>query len=566
MIDRLSKTSYNVRAHSPEEMDAWTQIFKEIRKIGALGPKEFNSLIAKPLRMEMDCQICKKRKSIFELYSTDEMILARKDSLNNSFACVSCLSSRVLTASKSSNSFLEAISHYSIQDLQDVMNEKQFQEFVESSLESYITSAPEEFAECPKCKVSVEIVWGNSADLMGVQLKGLDERPVRPEALKHYLAHRVRCRTPACYTDFCSKCKVSPYHTGYDCVEYVEFLSAPKCRFCRAPVTQLTKYRIDHPAFVNVCNQAECMKKVIRSCDKKLPCGHFCFGYKGEKECPPCLFPDCPSRSPETPIATDSCGICLSEDLGLAPYIFLKCNHGFHRDCIDARLEKGYSGSRITFDFASCPLCKVDLSHPDLESSLKPIRLLQKEISDKALERLKYEGLDKSDDIVDPNGRFYRDPVGFAMDHFSFYKCFECRKPYFAGARECGPAGGDEDHPDDDPADLICGSCSNVSSFDICAVHGADWISYKCKFCCTIASFHCWGNTHFCINCHNPGIWDKLSKFKTGENLKPIEDYSQCAGVREKIDQWIKEHPKASAEEKYDAFSKIYSDPVGYLS
>ena len=26
---------------------------------------------------------------------------------------------------------------------------------------------------------------------------------------------------------------------------------------------------------------------------------------------------------------------------------------------------------------------------------------------------------------------------------------------------------------------------------------------FKCKYCCSIALFFCWGTTHFCNDCHN---------------------------------------------------------------
>jgi hypothetical protein len=33
-------------------------------------------------------------------------------------------------------------------------------------------------------------------------------------------------------------------------------------------------------------------------------------------------------------------------------------------------------------------------------------------------------------------------------------------------------------------------------------VHGRDYIEYKCRFCCSVATWYCWGNTHFCDGCH----------------------------------------------------------------
>lgn len=37
----------------------------------------------------------------------------------------------------------------------------------------------------------------------------------------------------------------------------------------------------------------------------------------------------------------------------------------------------------------------------------------------------------------------------------------------------------------------------------ICPKHGSDFIEYKCRFCCSVAVFFCFGTTHFCNPCHD---------------------------------------------------------------
>eukprot|EP00483_Globobulimina_turgida_P008473 UN08490 len=49
---------------------------------------------------------------------------------------------------------------------------------------------------------------------------------------------------------------------------------------------------------------------------------------------------------------------------------------------------------------------------------------------------------------------------------------------------------------------LICGACSSGSKKEVCSTHGTNYISYKCKYCCNLAVWFCWGNTHFCDACH----------------------------------------------------------------
>jgi hypothetical protein len=56
-----------------------------------------------------------------------------------------------------------------------------------------------------------------------------------------------------------------------------------------------------------------------------------------------------------------------------------------------------------------------------------------------------------------------------------------------------------------DPKELVCPSCCPEQIGD-CKKHGKEYVSYKCKFCCGIAQWFCWGNTHFCDNCHKRQI------------------------------------------------------------
>jgi len=65
-----------------------------------------------------------------------------------------------------------------------------------------------------------------------------------------------------------------------------------------------------------------------------------------------------------------------------------------------------------------------------LEDLLLPIRELFNDVKRKALMRLEYEGLIKSEAITVPGSRFYKDPEGFAMERYAYYLCFKCNKVY----------------------------------------------------------------------------------------------------------------------------------------
>ncbi len=62
--------------------------------------------------------------------------------------------------------------------------------------------------------------------------------------------------------------------------------------------------------------------------------------------------------------------------------------------------------------------------------------------------------------------------------------------------------------------DLVCPSCVLASgageSTTVCTQHGADYVEFKCKFCCSVAVFFCWVRSwcpppaHACIKATMP--------------------------------------------------------------
>lgn len=88
------------------------------------------------------------------------------------------------------------------------------------------------------------------------------------------------------------------------------------------------------------------------------------------------------------------------------------------------------------------------------------------------------------------------------MFYCSYYLCFKCKDPYFGGMKACNP---EEEQKDFKPEELVCAKCSNVgmnAGVGRCGTHGTDFIDFKCKFCCSVALWFCWGTTHFCDPCH----------------------------------------------------------------
>jgi len=308
---------------------------------------------------------------------------------------------------------------------------------------------------------------------------------------QHREEYRFRCRF--CATEFCSGCLRIPYHVGYTCEGYSRYLKAKHCRFC---AVTLDSGGTSTGTMTDVCKSEECVDKSKLSCKKWNPCGHPCCGILDEQQCLPCL--QCQSAQGEQS-AEDYCNICWVESLGSAPSIKLKCGHVFHFTCVKSKVKKRWPAARITFGFSECPLCKNPIEHPALEEELKPIRELKVVVQQKSSQRLEFEGLSKAKEVTDPSSKFFNNRDRYAMDRYAYFMCAKCTQPYFAGQRRCDA--GEEEKPFD-PADLVCGGCSGSAPAAECAVHGKDFLEWKCQFCCTISSWYCWGKTHFCNDCH----------------------------------------------------------------
>lgn len=68
------------------------------------------------------------------------------------------------------------------------------------------------------------------------------------------------------------------------------------------------------------------------------------------------------------------------------------------------------------------------INHSVIKDLLDPIKELYEDVRRKALMRLEYEGLHKSEAITTPGARFHNDPAGFAMNRYAYYVCYKCKK------------------------------------------------------------------------------------------------------------------------------------------
>ena len=383
---------------------------------------------------------------------------------------------------------------------------------------------PKNLIKCPNCGEFLEFLEGKIENNIYDDKK----EKVSPKAAEHYAKNRCRCLF--CKNDFCISCLSTPYHLGKTCEEYYSYIHSKKCRFCLKEIGKNNKFADE------VCNDEECKERFIVSCKKVLKCGHKCFGVEHEKECPPCLDEKCKEfQGAFSQNKDDYCSICYSEGLGNSPIAVLSCGHYVHYLCIKKRLENKWPGPKITFNHCLCPTCNkwFDCNTlDDIQNMINENKKLYEEVKEMSIKRLKLEGLDKDERLTDPNSPWYGKEVEFALNRISYYMCYICKKPYFAGRRECrmGP-GMDFDDPNRkfNPKDLVCGKhiFSEVEGVKNCPKHGKEFIEYKCKFCCKIASWFCWGTTHFCDECHKRQCkGDYVSKYP--KNKLPICNKSLC--------------------------------------
>ncbi|KAF2070852.1 hypothetical protein CYY_007838 [Polysphondylium violaceum] len=440
-------------------------------------------------KIEMECTDCLKQYPIEEIVFLDCSDIYCKKCLHN---FIMAKSNEKKVSKIKCKSCKKPISNY---DIKQVLTEQEFSIYQGASLDQVINKNKENFVKCPSCSIFMEKIippqtmsFGSpwSTDGNGVRIEcDANGKPLSRESIEHKKKYRFRCLE--CSTIFCTECLVHPYHLGFTCADYQIFNSTKHCRYCKTPLL--------YSGNGNGCANEECKRLKAKSCKKKLECGHPCMGIRNELECLPCIHPDC-KQSNTNQKMNDYCNICWTDDLESAPSIQLDCGHIFHYHCCKNIISKRWSSSRISFGFLKCSLCSQNMSHPSLEKYIKPINDLYDIVQSKGLQRLSHFGPEKGVDLNDTKSKWFNNKESYVMERFSYFMCFKCKNPYFGGEKACG-----ENTVDFKVEDLICGGCSSNGN-ETCKIHGKEYIEYKCKYCCNISIFFCWGKTHFCDDCH----------------------------------------------------------------
>ena len=326
---------------------------------------------------------------------------------------------------------------------------------------------------------------------------------ISQEAAENSAKYRVKCSD--CKDIFWAYWKIRPYHLGYTCSHYREFIEADRWRFWEIPI----KARRKGGAFRYVCKSKEWKNYSKEWCDKKLRCGHYCKGLSREPECLPWLHPDWVHQNEGKTLGENensNCVICFDKTLGKQPCIQLNWKHILHIICLINKVEAKWPGPRVTFIYKTWPSCKAEIEevhHRKLNRLLTEAKDLEKRVRLKSVERGKLEGLENDERLKDPNDEYFEKFEDYWMNRLAFYECYKCSKPYFGGLRECGDAldaGGNYNEKE-----LICGSCSggNFKGKTTWEEHGDEYIEYKWRYCWNYSQWFWFGNTHFWDRCHS---------------------------------------------------------------
>lgn len=335
--------------------------------------------------------------------------------------------------------------------------------------------------------------------------------PLTPRAHAHHAAHRLRCRD--CEAVFCAACGAQPYHTGLSCEAHARRASARLCRFCGEALDSAAAAaaaaegsgeaaadggddEAEQLLAMSVCADARCQRRARLACRKTLACGHACAGVRNEAACLGC-FACGPAEGDAAPLPSgeDYCALCWVDALASGPCVRLACGHVFHYECVHKQLDPAPGTGPLVFDFLRCSLCQAPVAHAVLARRLARHHELRADTVALLRHSLLQEG--EADAATMDEEAVLRLCVAYA--------CSKCAKPFYGGRAVCAVAGG-EDEGEHGPQRL-CPACSDQPPAS-CAKHGTRYMQYKCRFCCSLATWFCWGNTHFCEPCHAqaPGI------------------------------------------------------------
>jgi len=251
------------------------------------------------------------------------------------------------------------------------------------------------------------------------------------------------------------------------------------------------------------------------------------------------------------------CAICLdplestsTSESESKQIITLHCGHSYHRVCIIDQIKAcnhktaRNDDQRILFNSFQCSLCASVIraeDHPDElpddlfrtsdELRSKVDTLIEEHGLRDEVEREMFRQRQKGPD-GERKKSSHETLDREIMRKYAFYCCSNssCGEPFYGGMIECADAfqttsnsTSTSTSTNTSPEQKLCPACAPQPQ-SVCrqpAQH-ASYLRWKCRYCCQPATYLCYGNVHFCNECH-----EKNSTKKGNEKMK----VTHCPGA-----------------------------------
>ena len=192
--------------------------------------------------------------------------------------------------------------------------------------------------------------------------------------------------------------------------------------------------------------------------------------------------------------------------------VTLTCGHKWHYHCLAQQLQTAQPSStkRLLFTGCQCAKCGVICDHEDLRDLTRTTDILRKKVDKLILEQIALDAPDiwklARQEARVGNEESLKRTLNEARRKYAFYLCKHCKEPYFGGTVECADQM-DADHYQErgqDREERLCVACTPLSQ-SICRnpLEHAGYLIWKCRYCCQPATHLCYGNVHFCDDCHD---------------------------------------------------------------
>ena len=182
--------------------------------------------------------------------------------------------------------------------------------------------------------------------------------------------------------------------------------------------------------------------------------------------------------------------------------ITLSCGHRWHLKCLKEQLQNSQPNrsKRLIFSGTRCAKCAVFCDHPKLQNLTQRTDIMRTHVDTLIEEQLKVDFPEAYNTAASDTAAMAR-LRDEGRRSYAFYLCVGCDQPYFGGTIECA----DEDEGElTTSEDKLCQSCSPKSQI-VCqhTFEHRPFHVWKCRYCCSPSNYVCYGNVHFCTDCHD---------------------------------------------------------------